>query len=179
MIEVKVPTVGESIQEVQIGQWLKREGDWIAKDDNLVDLETEKASVQVPAPVSGVLRKIVKQAEEFAAVGDVIAEIEPSEKPAAGAAASSGGNGSAAAAPAAKVEEARVMPAAKRIMEENQLSATDVSPTGPGGRVLKEDAQRAVSAKSNTPPALPQLHHQHLHRHLHRQLHPHRAGLVR
>lgn len=152
MVEVKVPTVGESIQEVQIGQWLKREGEWIAKDDNLVDLETEKASVQVPAPVSGVLRKIIKQAEEFAAVGDVIAEIEPSEKPAAGSSAPSGGNGSAAAAPAPAAEEARVMPAAKRIMEENKLSSSDVSATGPGGRVLKEDAQRAVSAKA-TPPA--------------------------
>lgn len=157
MVEVKVPTVGESIQEVQIGQWLKREGEWIAKDDNLVDLETEKASVQVPAPVSGVLRKIIKQAEEFAAVGDVIAEIEPSEKPAAGGSAPSGGNGAAAAAPAAaQAEEARVMPAAKRIMEENKLSSADVSATGPGGRVLKEDAQRAVSAKATTPaPAAP------------------------
>lgn len=154
MVEVKVPTVGESIQEVQIGQWLKREGEWIAKDDNLVDLETEKASVQVPAPVSGVLRKIIKQAEEFAAVGDVIAEIEPSEKPAAGGSAPSGGNGAAAAAPAAaQAEEARVMPAAKRIMEENKLSSADVSATGPGGRVLKEDAQRAVSAKATTPAA--------------------------
>lgn len=149
MVEVKVPTVGESIQEVQIGQWLKREGDWIAKDDNLVDLETEKASVQVPSPVSGVLRKIIKQAEEFAAVGDVIAEIEPSEKPASGEPAAGGGNGSAAAAPTAQAEEVRVMPAAKRIMEENKLSNADVSATGPGGRVLKEDAQRAASAKSN------------------------------
>ncbi len=61
MVEVKVPTVGESITEVQIGQWLKREGEWIAKDDNLVDLETEKASVQVPAPVSGILRKISQE----------------------------------------------------------------------------------------------------------------------
>lgn len=153
MVEVKVPTVGESIQEVQIGQWLKREGEWIAKDDNLVDLETEKASVQVPSPVSGVLRKILKNAEEFAAVGDVIAEIEPSEKPAAGGSAPSGGNGSAAATPAAATEEARVMPAARRIMEENKLSSSDVSATGPGGRVLKEDAQKAVSAKASAPSA--------------------------
>ena len=153
MVEVKVPTVGESIQEVQIGQWLKREGEWIAKDDNLVDLETEKASVQVPSPVSGVLRKILKKAEEFAAVGDVIAEIEPSEKPAAGGSAPSGGNGSAAATPAAPTEEARVMPAARRIMDENKLSPADVSATGPGGRVLKEDAQRAVASKSTPAPA--------------------------
>ncbi len=128
MVEVKVPTVGESIQEVQIGQWLKKEGEWIAKDDNLVDLETEKASVQVPAPVSGVLRKILKSAEEFASVGEAIAEIEPSDKPAAGGTGSGTGNGSAAAAPAAPTEEARVMPAARRILEENKLSASDVTP---------------------------------------------------
>ncbi len=78
MVEVKVPTVGESIQEVQIGQWLKREGEWIAKDENLVDLETEKASVQVPLARTGILKKIRKQAESFAAVGEAIADIEPS-----------------------------------------------------------------------------------------------------
>ena len=155
MVEVKVPTVGESIQEVQIGQWLKREGEWIAKDDNLVDLETEKASVQVPSPVSGVLRKILKNAEEFASVGEAIAEIEPSDKPAAGGGASSGGdNGSAAAAPAAPASgDARVMPAAQRIMEENKLKPGDVSATGPGGRILKEDAQRAVASQSSAPAA--------------------------
>jgi 2-oxoglutarate dehydrogenase E2 component (dihydrolipoamide succinyltransferase) len=147
MVEVKVPTVGESIQEVQIGQWLKREGEWIAKDDNLVDLETEKASVQVPAPISGILRKIIKNTEEFASVGEAIAEIEPSEKPAAGG-APAGGNGSAAAPAAATAAEARVMPAASRILEENKLKPSDVTPTGPGGRILKEDAQRAVSAQA-------------------------------
>ena len=79
MVEVKVPTVGESIQEVQIGQWLKREGEWIAKDDNLVDLETEKASVQVPAPVSGIIRKLHKKPEEFAGIGETIADIVPTD----------------------------------------------------------------------------------------------------
>lgn len=175
MFEVKVPTVGESIQEVQIGQWLKREGDWIAKDENLVDLETDKASVQVPSPISGYLRKIHKQAEEFANVGERIADIEPADKPSAaggsqpassgsGAAAAStggsaaGGNGQGAAG------DARVMPAARRIMEENNLKQGDVSATGPGGRILKEDAQRAVDAQgkatsspagSSSPPAAP------------------------
>jgi 2-oxoglutarate dehydrogenase E2 component (dihydrolipoamide succinyltransferase) len=82
MVEVKVPTVGESIQEVQIGQWLKGEGEWIAKDENLVDLETEKASVQVPSPVAGIVRNIRKRTEEFAGIGETIADIEPSEAPA-------------------------------------------------------------------------------------------------
>jgi 2-oxoglutarate dehydrogenase E2 component (dihydrolipoamide succinyltransferase) len=157
MVEVKVPTVGESIQEVQIGQWLKREGDWIDKDDNLVDLETEKASVQVPAPVSGYIRKLHKQAEEFAGIGETIADIEPAEKPSGGQSREAGGNGNAgqAQAAAAPAGEARVMPAARRLMEENQLAPADVRATGPGGRVLKEDAQRAVDAKSAAATAAP------------------------
>lgn len=150
MFEVKVPTVGESIQEVQIGQWLKREGDFVAKDENLVDLETDKASVQVPSPISGIVRKLRKQAEEFATVGETIADIEPAEAPAAASSAPAPSAGSSAA-PAAT--EPRVMPAAKRVMEENNLSTKDVTATGPGGRVLKEDAQRAISAPAVVKPA--------------------------
>ncbi|MFO1064454.1 MAG: 2-oxoglutarate dehydrogenase complex dihydrolipoyllysine-residue succinyltransferase [Pirellulales bacterium] len=150
MFEVKVPTVGESIQEVQIGQWLKREGDFVAKDENLVDLETDKASVQVPSPISGIVRKLRKQAEEFATVGETIADIEPADAPAAAASAPAPSAGSSAA-PAAT--EPRVMPAAKRVMEENNLSTKDVTATGPGGRVLKEDAQRAISAPAVVKPA--------------------------
>ncbi len=160
MVEVKVPTVGESISEVQIGQWLKREGEWIAKDENLVDLETEKASVQVPSPVSGVIRKIHKRAEEFATVGETIADIEPSEKPSANGSApapasSAPASTQASSAPAssAPASDARVMPAAQRILQENQLSAADATATGPGGRVLKEDAVRAVAAKQAPAPA--------------------------
>lgn len=82
MVEVKVPEVGESISEVQIGQWLKSEGEWVAAGEDLVDIETEKASVQIPSPESGFVRSIRIQAEDFANVGDVIAEIEPAEKPA-------------------------------------------------------------------------------------------------
>ena len=161
MFEVKVPTVGESIQEVQIGQWLKREGDWIAKDENLVDLETEKASVQVPSPIAGIVRKIRKAAEQFATVGEVIADIEPSEKPAAGSPNGSSAPSAATPSPSASPASAspaggepRVMPSARRILEENSLSASAVAATGPGGRVLKEDAQRAVEAKRvPAPPA--------------------------
>ena len=61
MLEVKIPSVGESITEVQIAQWLKQEGAWVAKDENIVELETEKASVQIPAPISGYIRNIRKK----------------------------------------------------------------------------------------------------------------------
>lgn len=69
MIEVKVPSVGESISEVQIGQWLVQEGSWVAKDQTIADLETEKAAVQVLAPEAGYIRSIRKKVEEFANVG--------------------------------------------------------------------------------------------------------------
>ncbi len=145
MIDVKVPAVGESIKEVQIAQWLKSEGAWVAKDENLVELETEKASVQVPSPVSGVIRKLCKLKEDFANVGDVLAQIEPMDAPA---------NASAAASPAPVISvgvnlgaqaQPRVMPAAQRMLEESGLRTEQISPTGPGGRILKEDVARTFA----------------------------------
>lgn len=154
MLEVKVPSVGESISEVQIGQWLKQEGEWVAQDENIVDLETEKASVQVLAPQAGILRNFRKKAEEFAMVGDVICELEPADQP-----ASSGVNSPAAApapaAAAASAEAPRVMPSAQRIMDERGLNAGDVTASGPGGRILKEDVL-GVPAKSSTQVIKPQ-----------------------
>ncbi|GAB5406639.1 MAG: 2-oxoglutarate dehydrogenase complex dihydrolipoyllysine-residue succinyltransferase [Aureliella sp.] len=162
MLEVKVPSVGESISEVQIGQWLKQEGEWVDRDENIVDLETEKASVQVPAPESGYLRNIQKQVEEFAAVGDVLCSIEQADAPSgdSGKTADSGGeSASASPEPTSTPDEARVMPAAKRIMEEKGLSADQVQATGPGGRILKEDvldaASRSAAAQPTTPAPAP------------------------
>ncbi|MEY4565102.1 MAG: Dihydrolipoyllysine-residue succinyltransferase component of 2-oxoglutarate dehydrogenase complex [Planctomycetota bacterium] len=155
MVEVKVPTVGESISEVQISKWLKKEGDWVGMNEDLVELETEKASVQVPSPVAGILKKIVRGAEEFAAVGDVLAHVEPSEKPASGG--SEGGSSSsptAAKASGSDSSDLRVMPAAKKLLEENQLQASQVSASGPGGRVLKEDVVRHLEANTKTSTAV-------------------------
>jgi 2-oxoglutarate dehydrogenase E2 component (dihydrolipoamide succinyltransferase) len=75
-IELKVPHVGESIQEVQIGRWLKQPGDSVAEDENLVELETDKASLEVPAPSAGVLTKILKHEGDAVSVGDVIAYLD-------------------------------------------------------------------------------------------------------
>lgn len=147
MLEVKVPSVGESISEVQIGQWLKREGEWVAQDENIVDLETEKASVQVPAPEAGYIRNVRKQVEEFASVGDVICELEAAPAPAASAAQAP------AAAPAhaaAGAETARAMPSAERLMEERGLKSNQITATGPGGRILKEDVLAAKPVAPQT-----------------------------
>lgn len=151
MIEVKVPSVGESISEVQIGQWLKAEGEWVAADENLVELETEKASVQVPSPESGYVRKVMKQTEEFAMVDEVICSIEPAEAPAG---ATSTSESAQPAESKAEAEQGHVMPAAQRILDENGIAASSVKGSGPGGRVLKEDAMAAVASKSR-PAAAP------------------------
>ncbi len=173
MLDVKVPTVGESISEVQIGQWLKQEGDWVAKDEDLVEIETEKASVQIPAPVAGYLRNIQKAAEEFAEVGDVIASIEPADAPTGGAGPAGDDSSSSSATPAGKAApspvapaappatgngagDAIVMPAAQRLLDELGVQASEVTATGPGGRLLKEDVMAHVKRGPAAPaPAAP------------------------
>ena len=75
-VELKVPAVGESITEVQISQWLKAEGDLVAKDENLVEIETDKATVELPAPIAGRVVKVLKRDGESAVVGEVIGYME-------------------------------------------------------------------------------------------------------
>src|SRR5687768_1900309 len=79
-IELRVPAVGESIQEVQIGRWLKQQGDTVDADENVVELETDKATMEVPAPAAGVLSEIVKREGDAVAVGDVIAYLDEGQK---------------------------------------------------------------------------------------------------
>lgn len=151
-IEIKVPAVGESISEVFIGEWYVAEGSYVARDANVVGLETDKATFDVPATAGGTVSKVLKQAGESAAIGEVIGYIQPTEAPApADAAPAPTSPGTSAAAPAngAKTAEAgsgHVMPAAERMMAENKLPAGSVQGTGPSGRVLKEDVARHVSS---------------------------------
>ena len=149
-INVEVPNVGESISEVQIGQWLKSEGDWVDSGEDLVEIETEKASVQIPASAAGFLGKISKLEEEFAKVGDVIAIIEPGEKPVQHAPATSS-SADATAAVASSEAGSFVMPAAQRLLEEHGLTASQVPARGPGGRLLKEDVLAYVQEQATTP----------------------------
>jgi 2-oxoglutarate dehydrogenase E2 component (dihydrolipoamide succinyltransferase) len=155
-IELKVPSVGESITEVQIGQWHKREGEWAKKDESLVEIESEKATVEVTAPTGGAIAKVLKRQGETAKVGEVIGYLEESaapggekaEQPAAPApkqrATSERRDQSHAPAKPAE-RETRVMPAARRILAEHGLQAEQVQPSGPGGRLLKEDVERHVA----------------------------------
>ena len=139
-VNIKVPTVGESITEVVIGEWLKVPGTWVAQDESVVSLETDKVNVEVPAPVAGILGQPLKQKGETAAIGDVLATIEESAQPTAAAPVA------APVPPTASVPAAEtiVMPAARRVLAEAGVDALLARATGPGGRVLKEDAQKAV-----------------------------------
>jgi len=149
-VDVNVPSVGESITEVFVGAWLKQPGDAVKRDDPLVELETDKATVEVPSPVDGVLAEQVFAVGATALVGDVIARVEA----AGGAAVAPAASAPVAVAPAAAkaspapASDAKVMPAARRALDEAGLEAGDATPTGPGGRVLKEDVARAAAAKA-------------------------------
>jgi len=165
-LELKVPEVGESITEVVIGTWKKREGDGVALDESVVEIESDKATVELPAPAAGMVTKILKASGEKAVVGEVIGYLEP-----AGTAASSAppapapvvdvkrtggrtdiGSVQPAAAPPAA---ARVMPAAARVLGEAGLPAAAVAGSGPGGRVTKADATAAVATRPAAPAAPP------------------------
>jgi 2-oxoglutarate dehydrogenase E2 component (dihydrolipoamide succinyltransferase) len=145
-IELKIPEVGESIAEVELGAWLRQQGDTVHKDEILVTLESEKATVDLPAPQSGTLTRILKQKGAVAKVGEVIALLEPggaqattSEKPIQKKNADAKPEPAKTQEPAA---QARVMPAAQIALAEQGLSAADVQGSGPGGRILKEDVLR-------------------------------------
>jgi len=150
-VELRVPEVGESITEVQIGAWLKSEGDHVERDEALVEIESDKATLELPAPVSGTLSKVLAQKGAIVKVGDLIAELAEGASTGNGAKAPSKSAPAKAAPPASA--PARVMPAAARALAEAGLVAGDVRPTGPGGRLLKEDVAAHVGALGAKPRA--------------------------
>ena len=163
-VELKVPAVGESITEVQISQWLKAEGDAVAKDENLVEIETDKATVELPAPVAGTVVKVLKRAGETATVGEVIGYMEeaavasrprrckrsPRLRSAVrhrqgrpkivGSIRSPGASARLrsmrARLPADAASNRRSAGRSPRSWREHGLKPADVKPTGPGGRVV-------------------------------------------
>ena len=148
--EIRVPTLGESVTEATIGQWFKKVGDAVAADEPLVELETDKVTIEVPAPSAGVLETITANPGDTVNVGALIGAI------AAGAAAAAAAPAAAAPAPAAApaapaAAEAPKAPAAAngtsvppapsaaKLMAENGISDGDLSGSGKRGQVLKED----------------------------------------
>ncbi len=156
-VELKVPSVGESITEVQLGDWLKKPGELARADEGLVVIETDKVTVELPAPGAGAVVKTLKRKGDKALVGEVIGYFEvgaqPAPPPVKGGAAPAAPASAPAPAPAAAKGEKVVMPAAARELAQRGLSAAEVAASGPGGRLLKEDVQRHAPAKAAAPAA--------------------------
>jgi 2-oxoglutarate dehydrogenase E2 component (dihydrolipoamide succinyltransferase) len=152
-MELRVPALGESIREATLGAWKHAEGDEVTLDEPLVEVESEKATVEVPSPGAGVLRKILRKSGDTVAVGEVIAEIEAlGAQPAAGKANGRKGDGNGRPAAEASV---RAAPSARRALAESGLSAEEVKGSGRGGRISKQDVTRALEEHARPPAPAP------------------------
>jgi len=154
--EVRVPTLGESVSEATIGTWFKKVGDTVKVDEPLVELETDKVSIEVPSPVSGVLSEILAPDGETVEVNALLAQITEGEAPAkAEAKAEAPAKAeAAAAAPAAKAgTDMPAAPSAEKLMTENKIDAANVAGSGKRGQVLKGDVLDAIGKESAAAPA--------------------------
>ncbi|MDZ7602999.1 MAG: 2-oxoglutarate dehydrogenase complex dihydrolipoyllysine-residue succinyltransferase [Hoeflea sp.] len=166
--EVRVPTLGESVSEATIGTWLKKVGDTVKVDEPLVELETDKVSIEVPSPVSGVLSEILAKDGETVEVNALLAQITegaaaPAKAPEAKAEAKSAAPAAKAEAkaearseaPAAKAGDTKMpaAPSAQKLMAEKNIDAGDVAGSGKRGQVLKGDVLDAIGKSSAAPAA--------------------------
>ena len=147
IVEVKVPQLSESVAEATLLDWHKKEGEPVQRDENLIDIETDKVVLELPAPADGVLVKILKNAKDAVGSGEVIARIDTEGK-------------AAAAGPAARKEFIQekpkaappVMPAAQKIAAEQGVDTSKIQGTGRDGRVTKGDVLQAASRPPSAPP---------------------------
>ncbi len=168
MTEIRVPTLGESVTEATIGKWFKQRGDVVAADEPLVELETDKVTIEVPAPAAGILSDIVAKDGETVAVGALLGQINQAAggkaAPAKSAEPAKPGPAPPAAATAPQAVRQAPQPAAdmplapsvRRIAAESGVAPQSVAGTGPAGRVTKGDMLAAVERAAAAPVALPQ-----------------------
>ena len=147
-VEVRVPSLPESVADATLVSWRKQAGDTVSRDENLVDLETDKVVLEVPSPVAGVIKEIKLGNGATVKGGQLLALIEPGApaKPAANP---------IDAAPPSDVAGAKLSPATKRVVAENQLNPTEVPGSGRGGRVSKADVVTHIAQKDVPPPTAP------------------------
>ncbi|MCL2307322.1 MAG: 2-oxoglutarate dehydrogenase complex dihydrolipoyllysine-residue succinyltransferase [Proteobacteria bacterium] len=159
-IEIKVPALPESVSEATLVHWHKKPGDVVARDENLIDLETDKVVLELPAPGAGVLVEIVEsdgavvKAGQVLAVLDTAAEVAPAKKAETPAAESKPAPVATAKTEAAKTEAA-ALPAARKLMDEKNLTVADVEGSGRGGRITKADVMSAAEVKTAKAPEAP------------------------
>src|SRR4051812_11570071 len=157
-IQIKVPAMGESVTEATVSRWFKKEGDAVARDEPVLELETDKVTVEVPAPAAGAIESISVQAGATVQVGTVLGAIAegnagtPSATVATrnpDAAAPKAEAPAAKPAPGAGATTAPQMPSVRRIAEESGLSPAQASGTGKDGRVTKGDMLAALEARAS------------------------------
>ncbi len=144
---VMVPVLGESVTEATVSIWYKKPGDTVTQDEMLCELETDKVSVEVPAPAAGVLGQILAAEGSTVQAGGQLAVI--------GGDVSSAAVPETASAPTAKSHDVEDAPSAKKLMSEAGLSRDDVTATGKDNRVMKQDVQQAIVAAAAAPQAAP------------------------
>jgi 2-oxoglutarate dehydrogenase E2 component (dihydrolipoamide succinyltransferase) len=148
-VQILVPQLPESVADATLVGWRKEAGQAVTRDENLADLETDKVVLEVPAPVSGVLREIKVKSGTTVKSGELLALIDEGAE-AKVTSANDSAQKSVTAEPA-KAEPAKAGPAARRVMQENQLAPGSIAGSAPGGRVTKTDAMAAVTAKPAAP----------------------------
>ncbi len=151
-VAVMVPSLGESVSEATVSTWFKKEGDAVAQDEMLCELETDKVSVEVPSPAAGVLAKITAPEGTTVAASAQLAVIAGGAAAAAGPVAAAP---AAATAPATTARDIEDAPAAKKAMAEAGLSPSQVTGTGRDGRIMKDDVARAVAGAASAAAAAP------------------------
>ena len=156
-IEIKVPTLGESVVEATVARWMKQAGDAVAADESVVELETDKVTLEVPAPANGTLSDLVAAEGATVEVGALLAVMEEGAAPAktdaapakAAAAPAAPAPAPAKPAPAAPAKPAatqhNLSPAVRRLVEENNLNPAAIPATGKDGRLTKADVQDAIA----------------------------------
>jgi 2-oxoglutarate dehydrogenase E2 component (dihydrolipoamide succinyltransferase) len=149
-IEVKVPALSESVSEASLVSWHKKAGESVKRDENLIDIETDKVVMELPAPADGVIVKILKADGSSVVSGDIIAILDTEAK---GAAAAPAASAAPVAAKSAAASAPAMSPAAAKIAAESGVSATDVAGTGRGGRITKEDVVNKAAGASAPAPA--------------------------
>ena len=153
IIEVKVPPLPESVSEATLAAWAKKKGEFVNRDENLIDLETDKVALELPAPQAGVLVEIVEQNGATVTAGQVIARIDTAVTAGASAPAQTAAVAASAVEKPKETVGAAAMPSATKLAVESGIDLSKVQGSGRGGRVLKEDVQTAAKAPSSPAPS--------------------------